>query len=90
MEDEPELETSPLSQVVSDRGKTVDVQIYRCRDIDNASDTMGQHGWILEVVDEYGNSTVWDDEFPTDSAALDELKATIQTEGIESLIGINA
>jgi len=46
-------------------------------------------GWVLEVVDEFGTSTVWDDEFDTDAAALDEAKATIRDEGIDSLIGID-
>lgn len=26
--------------------------------------------WILEAVDEYGNSTVWNDHLETDQAAL--------------------
>ena len=33
------------------------------------------------------NSTVWDDLFATDQAALDEALRTIRDEGIESLIG---
>lgn len=53
------------------------IDIYRCN----------TGGWALEVVDELGNSTVWDDEFITDSAALGEVKAIIRDEGIESLIG---
>jgi hypothetical protein len=47
----------------------------------------GEDGWILEVVDEYENSTVWDDPFPTDDAALTEVKKTISEEGIQILIG---
>ena len=78
MEEEFELETSPLSQELSDDGKTVDVQIYRGAGSD----------WILEVVDEYGNSTVWDDQFSSDAEALDELQATIKEDGIEALIGL--
>ena len=80
MEEEFELETSPLSQVLSDNGSTVDVQIYRGGDSD----------WILEVVDEYGNSTVWDDQFSSDAEALNEVKATIKEEGIEALIGLSS
>lgn len=37
--------------------------------------------------DVFGNSTVWDDLFETDQAALDEFFRTIQEEGIASLIG---
>lgn len=78
MEDnEFDLEMSPLCQELSDEGKTVQVDIYR----GNGSD------WHLEVVDASGNSTVWDDQFPTDQEALNEARATIRDEGINSLIG---
>ena len=80
MEDDFEVEMSSLSQELTSDGKTVTVDIYR--------GDVG--GWILEVVDEFGNSTVWDDEFDTDLAALNEAKATIKDEGIDSLIGITS
>ena len=80
MEDEFDLEQSPLNQKISVDGKTVEVQIYRGAGSD----------WILEVVDEFRNSTVWDDQFPTDQEALNEAKATIEKEGIESLIGLSS
>ena len=73
-----EIEMSPLCQPLSADGKTVDVEIYRG---DNG-------GWLLEVVDEYNNSTCWDDEFDTDAEALEEVKATIRDEGIDALIGL--
>ena len=38
------------------------------------------------MIDEFGTSTIWDDEFDTEAAALNEAKATIRGEGIESLI----
>lgn len=78
MNEEPELEASPLSQKISSGGRTVDIQIYRL---------VGEEQWALEVVDEYNNSTVWDDTFATDSAALTEAKKTILAEGVHSLIG---
>lgn len=78
MEDNFEVEMSPLSQELTAEGKTVRVDIYRG----------DAGGWILEVVDESGISTVWEDEFDTDTAALDEAQATIRDEGIDSLIGI--
>ena len=78
MEDEFELEESSLSQKISVDGKTVEVQIYRG----------GGSDWHLEVVDEFRNSTVWDDQFKSDTEALDEAKATIKDEGIDSLIGL--
>lgn len=39
------------------------------------------------MVDEYGDSTVWDEPFHSDRAALDEALKTIDEEGIDSLIG---
>ena len=77
MDDDFELEMSPLSQVISSGGKSVKVDIY--------SD--GQGRWILELEDEYGNSTVWDDPFVTDQAALTEAKKSILSETINSFIG---
>ena len=78
MDDEPKLEISPLSQSVSSGGRTVQVEIYRLE---------GETEWVLEVEDEYNNSTVWDDKFPSDVAALTEAKKTILSEGVNSLIG---
>ena len=77
MDSYPVPESSPLSQKISSNGKTVDVEIYE-----------GDPGkWILEVEDKFGNSTVWNEQFVSDQAALDEVKKTISEDGIESLIG---
>ena len=77
MNDYPEIKMSPLCQEISSGGNTVKVEIYHD----------GEDGWILEVVDEHGTSTVWDDPFPTDAAALAEVKKTIMKKGIQALIG---
>jgi hypothetical protein len=77
MNDDPEIKMSPLCQEISSGGSTIKVEIY----------DDGQEGWILEVVDEHGNSRVWGDSFPTDTAALTEVKKTILEEGIQVLIG---
>lgn len=69
---------SPLDQSVTRDGKSVQVEIYED----------GEGGWLLEVVDEHGNSTVWDKPFQTDKEALDEALRTIDGEGIDSLIGV--
>ena len=79
MEDDFELEDSPRSQPITVDGKTVNVKIYR-----------GRGDWNLEIVDEFGNSTVWDDQFASDEEALNEAKATIRDEGIDALIGISS
>ena len=68
---------SPLSQRVARDGIVVEIEIY----------DDGKGGWLLEVVDEFGTSTVWDGSFATDSAALAEALKTIDTEGIVSVIG---
>ena len=68
---------SPLAQFLTRDGKTVQIEIYED----------GKGGWLLEVVDEHGNSTVWDDPFQSDRDALDEALRTIEKEGIESMIG---
>ena len=77
MNDDSEVKMSPLCQEISSGGKVISVDIY----------DDGQGGWLLEVVDEHGNSTVWDDPFPTDAAALAEVRETILEEGIQALIG---
>ena len=72
--DEPdELITSSLEREITRDGITVAICIYRGRDED---------GWILEIEDQEGGSTVWNEQFPTDHAALDEAMRTIDTEGI--------
>ena len=77
--EEIDLIDSKHCQTVSRNGKTVRVEIYGS----------GKNDWILEVVDEYGNSTVWDDPFPTDEAAFQEFQRTLEEEGIESMIGLD-
>ena len=77
MSEEYEIKYSTLCQKVTSEGKSVQVYIYED----------GKGGWILEVVDEYDNSTVWDDPFKTDDEALDEVFDTIEKEGTLSLIG---
>ena len=72
-----ELVVSPLSRPITDKGHTVQIEIYRGENTD----------WTLEVVDASNNSTVWDDLFPTDQAALEEALRTVRDEGIETLVG---
>jgi len=76
MENSIELAISSLSQNLSADGKTVKVEISRG----------DEGGWNLAIIDEFGTSTIWDEEFDTEAAALKEAKATIRDEGIDSLI----
>ncbi|RED53483.1 hypothetical protein [Aestuariispira insulae] len=74
---DPELVQSPLSRTIEDDGTYVRIDIYRM-ETDNE--------WSLEVVDEENASTVWDDLFPSDQAALDEALKTIEVEGIRTFL----
>ena len=77
MFDENDLIYSTLQQKYTAEGKAVEVCIYRMPDT----------GWTLEVVDQYGNSTVWDGEFDTDQEAFDLFLEELKEEGVEALIG---
>lgn len=77
--DEIELVYSKHYQSVTSNGKTVEIEIY----------SSGKNDWILEVVDEDNNSTVWDDQFETDDEAFQEFERTLKEKGIESMIGLH-
>lgn len=76
MTEDMELIYSPLQQTYSADGHTLSIQIYR------SADSL----WILEVVDEGGTSTVWDDPFETDKAALEAAFLAIETDGVASFV----
>ncbi len=78
MSEEPELEDSPLSGPLTSGGRKVEIQIYRLK---------GDQAWTLEVVDEYNNSTVWDETFTSDSAALADAKKAILENTVGAFIG---
>lgn len=75
-DDEIELIHSPLTRIHSAEGHTLQIEIYRSAD----------SPWILEVVDELGTSTVWDEPFETDTAALEAAFLAIKAEGIHSFV----
>lgn len=72
-DDEPTIIHSPLERRIEDDGTYIQVHIYRGEN---------EATWILEVVDEEDASTVYDDPFESDQAALDEVVAAIQKYGI--------
>lgn len=74
LEDDYVIIASPLSGELRRDGITVDVQIYRGQEDET---------WVLEVVDSENASHLWDDQFPTDQAAMDELIRTILSEGMK-------
>jgi hypothetical protein len=57
---DPKLIQSALSRTIREDGNEVRIDIYR----------LAMTDWSLEVVDETGASTVWDDLFPTDQAGF--------------------
>ena len=75
--DENDLIDSLLSQKYTQDGKTVEICIYR----------MPDSPWVLEIVDDFGNSTVWDEQFETDHDALDCALDEIEEDGIDAFIG---
>jgi uncharacterized protein len=74
--DDVEIEHSPLCRTVTEGDFSINILIYKD----------GNYGWILEVEDEYGCSTLWDEPFFTDQAALDEAMKTIEEDGVSSFI----
>ena len=76
-DDEFTLIESKLSGFITQDDITIEVCIYRGD---------AERTWLLEVVDEEGTSIVWDEQFATDQAAMDEVKRTIETEGMASFL----
>ncbi len=74
---DPTVIESPLSRTVSRDGIAVRVLIYRL-----------EHNpmWALEVVNDAGTSTVWDDLFDTDEAAFETFAQTVIAEGMDSFL----
>lgn len=77
MTDQVEYIQSPLCREYTDDGHKVDIDIYRTED----------SGWVLEIVDEGNNSTVWEDKFETDQEALDEALDALKQEGVQAFVG---
>jgi hypothetical protein len=75
---DPKLIESPLSRVVVEDGESVEICIYRLED-----EVME---WSLEIVAADGCSTVWEEPFETDEAALAEALSAIKDEGIKSFL----
>ena len=71
------IERSHLCQNFSEGNMTVRVYIYRGED---------DPGWILKVVDQEGNSTVWDDRFATDGDAFITFIKIVTAQGLSSAL----
>lgn len=78
IDDDPEIEESPLSGIVTRDNVAVRVEIYRLVE--------GDGSWTLEVVNYQGGSTVWEDRFAIDKEAYAEFYRTLETDGIRSFL----
>lgn len=76
----PNLITSYLSRPFELDGHAFKLEIYR---LEHDSE------WIMEVIDDEGASTVWDDPFDTDEAAHLHLLDVIDKEGLSAFKGGN-
>lgn len=68
---------SDITKEIEKDGFKVTIEVYKG----------DQGGWILGIVDEEWNSTVWDDLFPSAKEALDAGIKAIEEEGIQAFIG---
>lgn len=74
---DPDIEFSPLGQMVTRDGLTVRVVIFRVPELDSR--------WTLEVIDQQETSTVWDEVFETDDDAFTMFQRALEAHGIAGL-----
>lgn len=77
MDEEFEPRVSELSQEYREGDLTVQIDIYED----------GEGGWLLEIIDEQNNTTVWEDSFDSEREALEEALEALSEEGIETFVG---
>ncbi|MDU8913361.1 hypothetical protein [Aestuariicoccus sp. MJ-SS9] len=74
-DEEPELIFSDLSGTFAVDGHVLEVNIVRLAN---------KPGWSLEVVNERGTSTTWDDLFISDGMAWKAFEECVEQEGVEA------
>ncbi|MDF1631892.1 hypothetical protein [Mycoplana sp. MJR14] len=74
---EPRILRSALSRKFTSDGMTIDVEIYQLE---------GAAGWVLELAEPDGSSTVWEELFPTDQAAWEEFEQGVREIGLIALL----
>ena len=72
-----EYPESNITKEIEKDGSKVTIQVYKAEE---------EGGWILEIVDEGWNSTVWDSQFLSAKEAMDAGIKVIDEEGIQSFI----
>lgn len=75
---QPELIESSLCRSIEQAGVRLTINIVRLAT---------ERGWSLEVVNEHGTSTVWDNLFPTDRDADAAFRDVLAQEGLEAFLG---
>ena len=76
--DNPDIEYSVHSGPHMHNGIEVEVSIFRLAGTNDE--------WTLEVENQLGGSTVWEDTFSTDDSAYSEFLATLAKDGIEQFV----
>lgn len=74
---DPKIVRSALSCKFTADGMTIDVEIYQLE---------GAVGWVLELAEPDGSSTVWEELFPTDQAAWEEFEQGVREVGLTALL----
>ena len=77
MERDPNLVVSGLSRTITIDGVTVQINIVRLEH---------EPQWSLEVVNDRGTSTVWDDLFDSDDEAYQAFQITVEAEGMAAFL----
>ena len=68
---------SEISKEIEKNGLKVKIEVY----------TDDNDDWMLEIVDEQWNSTIWDEVFSNAEEALEAGISAIEKEGIKAFIG---
>lgn len=76
-DNDPEIIHSGLSGVITRDGITVRVDIYRLAH---------EQEWHLDVVNELGTSTVWDEPFDSEADAMAAFEQAVADEGMETFL----
>lgn len=74
---QPELIESPLGRSIVQDGVRLTINIVRIAT---------EPGWSLEVVNERGTSTVWNDLFTTDREADAAFREALAEEGVQAFL----
>lgn len=80
-DEDPVIITSDLSRIVDEDRVTLEVNIFRLE---------AEVHWNLEVVNETGTSTVWEDTFATEELAYQVFMQTLEDEGISAFLDSTA